>query len=363
MNGRPSGCLTGAARPSATYFILARHHPLCYEPDVLNLDSEREGNRPRSVATRPPWYVTPMVCKRGLCSFSVSIVAIGAACGGTVDDHRPSSGPADGEADAQIGSGASPPDSGTDGDAASNDLAKASVPESGAPDATLDVGVDGGVCMDECNPGSSGCAANTGAVQKCVGDANCARWVTMATCGSHQACTNTASGSASCTCVPSVCAQQGEGCQDKQTLVTCNVDQNGCLYVASIVTCPSSQSCSGTTPNAACSSTCTGSCAETQTACVPGGLATCSDANGACWAYGTPVGCGPHQGCTGTAGSAACTCNVDPVCASVGAACVTPSTIANCAQDAQGCFYQSWSSSSSCVPGTCSGGRCQPSQR
>jgi Protein of unknown function (DUF1566) len=69
--------------------------------------------------------------------------------------------------------------------------------------------------------------------------------------------------------------------------------------------------------------------------------------------WGPPVTCGPRQTCTGTVGSARCTCHVDPVCSSVGNVCATVSTLAVCMSDQQACLYQS--SSSPCSNGACNG--------
>src|SRR5580658_1692158 len=122
--------------------------------------------------------------------------------------------------------------------------------------------------------------------------------------------------------------------EDAQTLATCMVDGSGCPYVATTSTCSNSQSCSGMAPSAACSLTCTRSCSQGQTTCVSGGLATCTQGSNGCWAYGSPVACGGvRQTCTGTAGSAACTCMTDPVCRSVAPSCASASAVADCAQN------------------------------
>jgi len=80
----------------------------------------------------------------------------------------------------------------------------------------------------------------------------------------------------------------------------------------------------------------TAACQETATQCLGNGLQTCTNGQ-----WGTAVACGAHQTCTGVVGTAKCTCNVDPVCSSVGSKCTGASTLATCAQDAQACFYQS----------------------
>jgi len=189
----------------------------------------------------------------------------------------------------------------------------ATLADAGAsPDGTsqADASGDGGACTNGCTQGAVQCATGGGAVQTCtMQPSGCAQWTTSTSCGPNQACTGTGSASA-CACVPSICTGAGAACQDGQTLATCTVDGNGCPYVHSTAPCPSSESCSGTPPSAACSLTCSSSCSQGQTACVSGGLATCTQGGNGCWAYGTPAACPkPNQSCTGSAGSAACTCN------------------------------------------------------
>jgi hypothetical protein len=83
-------------------------------------------------------------------------------------------------------------------------------------------------------------------------------------------------------------------------------------------------------------------CSQGQTACVSGGLATCTLGSNGCWAFGTPVGCASaHQTCTVSAGLPACTCKTDPVCTAAGNTCAGSTMLANCGQDQQGCFYAS----------------------
>jgi Protein of unknown function (DUF1566) len=92
----------------------------------------------------------------------------------------------------------------------------------------------------------------------------------------------------------------------------------------------------------------TGACQGTETQCSANGLQTCSNGQ-----WGAAVACATRQTCTGAVGVAKCSCNTDPVCGAVGSACDTPSKLAACSQDAQGCFYEA--SSSPCTNGACSG--------
>jgi Regulator of chromosome condensation (RCC1) repeat len=89
-------------------------------------------------------------------------------------------------------------------------------------------------------------------------------------------------------------------------------------------------------------------CHEGATECLGNGLQTCTSGQ-----WGAAVACGPRQTCTGLGGPAKCSCNVDPVCTSVGGTCSSASVLANCAQDAQACFYQF--SATTCTNGACTG--------
>jgi hypothetical protein len=105
--------------------------------------------------------------------------------------------------------------------------------------------------------------------------------------------------------------------------------------------------------------TCTDSCTSGQAECVSGSLATCTMGSNGCRAYGTPAACpGARQSCTGSVGSASCTCNADPVCHSVTNVCTNSSTVESCAQDQYGCFYQASTSGCSEPTPTCSAGSC-----
>jgi hypothetical protein len=210
-------------------------------------------------------------------------------------------------------------------------------------------------CADACTQGQTRCGS--GGVQTCQRQGSCTQWVTTSACGDNQTCTPTAT-TASCVCNANPCTALGTVCEDAQTLATCARDVDGCFYVASTSPCNAPESCSGMAPSAACSTTCSSSCSAGQTTCISKQKATCAMAPSGCFVYGTPEACGPHQSCTGNAGVAACTCDVDPVCGSAANVCTGASIAADCAQDAQGCFYESGTSSCAgntpvCVNGAC----------
>jgi hypothetical protein len=89
-------------------------------------------------------------------------------------------------------------------------------------------------------------------------------------------------------------------------------------------------------------------CQGSATQCSGNGVQTCTGGQ-----WGGVVACGVRQTCIGPVGTAKCTCNVDPVCSSVGGTCANASTLTTCSQDAQACFYQS--SATTCTNGACSG--------
>lgn len=211
-------------------------------------------------------------------------------------------------------------------------------------------------CTDECTADLTRCDPKGNAVQRCVRQAGgCSQWTTSTTCGANQTCSG--SGAATCACKSTICSKPGTTCEDAQTLATCAADSEGCIHVMATSACGSPQSCSGISPSAVCSLTCTSSCSRDQTACVSGKLVACTLGNNGCWSYGTPAACpSARQSCTGAAGSAVCSCNADALCSSVSPVCANGAALANCAQDAQGCLYQA--SSTSCTNGACSAGAC-----
>ena len=248
-------------------------------------------------------------------------------------------------------SGAGSSGSSSDGGTSDADATTQSVSDAGEDAADATEEGEPSACTN-CTVSASDCASGGGALQTCELVGGCTQWVTSA-CGAHQTCTSTGS-SASCTCNSSICSESGTTCEDIDTVADCEVDGNGCAYVESTTTCTSPESCSGMEPAAACSLTCTSRCANGDTACVSGGLATCMLGSNGCWAYATPVAClGSNQSCTGPSGAAACTCNAS-VCSSLAHACDS-SDVASCAEDAYGCYYEM--SLSSCSIG-CHGGVC-----
>jgi hypothetical protein len=89
-------------------------------------------------------------------------------------------------------------------------------------------------------------------------------------------------------------------------------------------------------------------CQENSTKCSGNGVQSCTNGQ---WAVA--VACGPHQTCSGSIGSAKCTCQGDPVCNVSGSACANSALLATCSQDADGCLYQA--SSMACSNGACAG--------
>lgn len=90
-------------------------------------------------------------------------------------------------------------------------------------------------------------------------------------------------------------------------------------------------------------------CRVGTTQCSPNGLQTC----GLDGYWGVAVPCGVRQTCTEGAGIARCTCTIDPVCRSIGTSCSDHTTVVECMQDIQACYYQA--SASTCVDGACIG--------
>ena len=279
----------------------------------------------------------------GLVAASLALSGCDSILGVDALDYTPDDGGLDAEA-GPVQTDGNPPldvtvpiDTGVDAGADANDgtVGDETTPPDGGEDA--DSG-QSDVCVNVCHPGDTRCAA-TG-VEQCVATSpGCTDWVPFKTCGAHQSCQAAGDGgAAACVCASTICNGVGAACQDQQTLATCSTDTDGCVYVSATQACITPDACSGAAPSAKCSATCTDACSAGQTACVQGELATCTKGSNGCYAYGAPVACGAHQSCTGSAGSASCTCNNAAGCSVVGTVCTSSSAYQSCSKDAQGCW-------------------------
>jgi len=179
-----------------------------------------------------------------------------------------------------------------------------------------------GICA-VCSDGSTQCSAG-GGVETCVSEA----WLAPVPC-TNQACTM---GACSGACVPNATQCSGNGVQ--------KCDATGQWGTPAACT---NQACVG--------GACQGACTPGDTRCLNNGAEKC----GTTGAWASTQTCGAHQTCTGggSAGAAACTCNTDATCNTTGAVCASGTTLDACAQDAQGCWYAS--STSTCTNGACFG--------
>ena len=244
--------------------------------------------------------------------------------------------------------------------------------DSRSGDATTNDAADGSTTDDAgsgpCSPQATRCSGN--GVQTC--DSN-GVWGAAAACPSATPFCNGAG-------VCGVCSDTTTQCSDAGGVQTCTGGSwqmpvpcmgQTCSMGACAGTCtPGTTQCSGTGSVQKCDMTghwgmatpctgqtcvggmCQGACSPGQTTCSAGGIQTC-DAMGN---WGTATPCGANQSCTGgamTGNPATCTCNVDATCKSAGLACANGSTVVNCTQDAQGCWYAS--STSMCANGACFG--------
>jgi hypothetical protein len=207
-----------------------------------------------------------------------------------------------------------------------------------------------GACQGVCAPGDTTCSP--GGVQKCDPTGV---WGPATACGPHQSCTGGGSaGQAVCKCnTDPTCSATGPTCSGATTLSVCAQDSQACWYASSSSMCTNG-ACFGSAGNAQC---CTNACTNGATRCGGAGVQTCQVQGNGCTAWNAGTACGPHQNCTPGAGSATCTCKVDPVCSTTGTVCSDATTTATCAQDTQGCFYAS--GTMACGPNkNCASGSC-----
>jgi hypothetical protein len=227
-----------------------------------------------------------------------------------------------------------------------------------------------GTCQGMCSPQQQKCSGN--GVQTCD---TAGSWGAAAACPTATPFCNGAGVCGVCSDMSTQCSTTGgvQTCSNGAWLnpVACTV--GACAMGACAGTCtPGTSTCSGNgvqkcdmtghlAPPTACvnqacvAGACQGMCTPGDTKCSASGPQKC-DATGA---WGTATACGAHQTCTGggTAGAAACTCVIsDPTCSMLGKAgpvCESGTTLSTCAQDAQGCWYAS--ATSTCANGACSG--------
>ncbi|HEY8090012.1 MAG TPA: hypothetical protein VIF09_19255 [Polyangiaceae bacterium] len=208
-----------------------------------------------------------------------------------------------------------------------------------------------GVCQGACTPGTTTCS--TSGPQVCGTNG---AWGQPTPCGAHQACTGGGSaGPATCTCtVDPTCSAAGLACENGTTLATCGQDSMGCWYPASTATCTNG-ACFGTAPNGQC---CTNACTLNATRCGGAGLEQCTTQGNGCTAWNAGTACGAHQSCTTSGSTSSCTCVADPLCTSTANECSGSNAYVTCAQDTQGCYYQSGTNSCG-ANSTCTSGACQ----
>jgi hypothetical protein len=207
-----------------------------------------------------------------------------------------------------------------------------------------------GACSGTCSPGTTQCSGSS--LQRCDGTGV---WGQPMACGSHQGCTGGGdAGPAACACnVDPTCSMSGAACASGTTIAACAQDAQGCWYPSSTSMC-SNGACFGSAGSAQC---CTNSCTNGATQCGGAGLQTCVMQGNGCTAWNAGTACGTHQSCTGSAGSAGCTCAADSTCSSAGNVCVDSTTMATCAADSQNCIYTA--STSTCGTNKiCNNGSC-----
>jgi hypothetical protein len=141
----------------------------------------------------------------------------------------------------------------------------------------------------ECGSGTGTFCSDSKTVTTCPVDAQGCTYLAAAprTCGEHQGCV-TAGEIASCACTPEPrCPGVGRYCSSAGT-VTCERDNEGCLFAAAVTTCAAPEVCDGAAANAACACPRDGDSAGQGCSAQAVGVAAC-DASGdvvACRAVG-----------------------------------------------------------------------------
>ena len=283
---------------------------------------------------------------------------MGGAAGASADGAAGTGGAAGASADgAAANDGAA---SASDG-AAGNDGAAGGTTDGGvdaveaadaadATDATEDASVDaedGGdagdaACQNACTLGAMRCGPN-GGIETCVtGQSTCTVWGTEAACGTHQVCGASGS-SVACACKTSSCTTAGDFCSSATEKTTCAVDGDGCFFAtAGPTACGSHQSCSGAAGSATCTCNVDPNCASgTDTFCASTTSESfCASDADHCFFVDHTTSCGGNQTCTGSRPTGACTCNAaPPQCTADGVTfCDSNGNSETCKKDGNGCF-------------------------
>jgi hypothetical protein len=182
------------------------------------------------------------------------------------------------------------------------------------------------------------CATST-SVSTCLVDGNSCIYVDhTSSCGAHQTCTGGA-GVGACTCVAAPgCTVVGDTCSGSSSL-HCAKDTDNCIFNQATTACGQRQTCNGNTGLCECNAS---TCGTPGTFCDSNSqLATCAqDANSCFFVSGTPTVCTSNETCTGSPGSASCSCNAAPGACTTGHAgtfCSTGTEVTTCVADAHGC--------------------------
>jgi hypothetical protein len=217
---------------------------------------------------------------------------------------------------------------------------------------------DGGCSANLCAAGDRRCGPN--GLETCVAVGNCMTWSADVACGGRKICQGDAP-SASCQCptAPTGCTGAGNSCVSG-ALVTCAVDGDGCIYPSTSTTCPTSEPCGGSFPNAVCT------CPAKPAACTTGQPGTFCDSTGKaivtctldankCLGATAPSSCA--QPCAGSAGSVTCgSCEAPPAeCTGAGTLCDSAGRLETCGPDpSTGCLTKT--NATPCgAPQTCQG--------
>ncbi len=143
-----------------------------------------------------------------------------------------------------------------------------------------------------------------------------------------------------CTPSPPLCAAgPGRHCDGSQALVTCFVNDRGCLVASERTACGAGRFCSIGAGGASC--VCSSICKPGATICTSMGVSSRTlDVATGCYVFGPAKPCGLRQICGGPAGSAACGCGPPPIgCNGPGSFCSNSTTVSTCEVDANGCLF------------------------
>lgn len=192
------------------------------------------------------------------------------------------------------------------------------------------------------------CHPARAALQTCIaGTDGCLSWTDSGDCGAHDRCDETG-GPAACICQHQCPGPGALECRGN-SVVRCDVDENGCLYQQPQTDCAETGQTCDASAGAQCVGSCTSGCdVEGATRCDGTAIQTCTAGSDGCRRWASTADCADSsQFCDDAGGSASCLDTCTDQCSPLDATRCDGSWLQSCRSGAGGCL--GWYDSSDCA--------------